>query len=93
MGYRMNDGWDHSSSSVHWVLPLILGILVVVGIVVVVLMLRRQGISTRPGQVTAGAISDPAVTTLRDRFARGEIDEAEYRTRMALLSDPTPPPA
>ena len=28
---------------------------------------------------------DPALATLRDRFARGEIDEAEYRHQRAVL--------
>jgi putative membrane protein len=28
---------------------------------------------------------DPALTTLRERFARGEIDRAEYEERRAVL--------
>jgi uncharacterized membrane protein len=28
---------------------------------------------------------DPALTTLRERFARGEIDRAEYEERRAIL--------
>jgi uncharacterized membrane protein len=29
--------------------------------------------------------SDPALSTLRERFARGEIDRAEYEERRAIL--------
>ena len=32
---------------------------------------------------------DPALTTLRDRFARGEIDRAEYEERRAVLKGRT----
>jgi uncharacterized membrane protein len=28
---------------------------------------------------------DPAIATLRDRFARGEIDEAEYKRQRSVL--------
>jgi len=37
--------------------------------------------------------SDPALDTLRLRFARGEIDADEYASRAALLSGGPPPPA
>ncbi len=30
---------------------------------------------------------DPAIRALRERFARGEIDEAEYRRRLAVLME------
>ncbi len=30
---------------------------------------------------------DPAIQALRERFARGEIDEAEYRRRLAVLME------
>jgi hypothetical protein len=35
--------------------------------------------------------TDPALDVLRMRFARGEIDEAEYTTRAAHLQGPPPP--
>ncbi|MFD8379240.1 SHOCT domain-containing protein [Streptomyces sp. NPDC059679] len=34
----------------------------------------------------------PAERVLSERFARGEIDEDEYRTRLAVLRGRTPPP-
>ena len=36
---------------------------------------------------------DPALTTLRERFARGEIDRAEYEERRATLLDRKPKPS
>ncbi len=33
---------------------------------------------------------DPAIQALRERFARGEIDEAEYRRRLAVLTETAP---
>ncbi len=33
---------------------------------------------------------DPAILALRERFARGEIDEAEYRRRLAVLMETAP---
>ena len=36
---------------------------------------------TTPG----GAAGDAALATLRDRFARGEIDRAEYEERQTIL--------
>jgi uncharacterized membrane protein len=36
---------------------------------------------------------DPALITLRERFARGEIDRAEYEERRAILKGKTSPVA
>jgi putative membrane protein len=35
--------------------------------------------------VSAAAVGDPALDDLRSRFARGEIDEAEYQRRRSVL--------
>lgn len=53
---------------------------------------------TRPGEsapvseepVSLAAERDPAIAALRERFARGEIDEAEYRRRLAVLRETAP---
>lgn len=34
---------------------------------------------------TTQAPPDPAIATLRDRFARGEIDEVEYQRQRSVL--------
>ena len=35
--------------------------------------------------VSEATVGDPALEDLRSRFARGEIDEAEYRRRRSVL--------
>lgn len=40
-----------------------------------------------PPQSANDPIHDPALITLRERFARGEIDRAEYEERRAALLD------
>jgi len=59
----------------------ILGVFVLLGLAVIVLLTwlfqRTQPATTPP--------RDPALDDLRTRFARGEIDEAEYRRLLAIL--------
>ena len=47
----------------------------------------------RPGTAGTGGPSapDPARAVLDERLARGEIDEAEYRDRLTVLSGPAGP--
>ena len=66
---------------------------------VVFLIARRARRGARSGwggpwAAHAASGTDP-VTLLGTRFARGEIDEAEYRSRLAVLRSvgPTPPAA
>ena len=59
----------------------ILGVVVLLGYVVIVLLargLQRTQPATTPPR-------DPALDDLRTRFARGEIDEAEYGRILAVL--------
>jgi len=59
----------------------ILGVFVLLGYVVIVVLARglhRTLPATTPPR-------DPALDDLRTRFARGEIDEAEYRQLLAIL--------
>jgi uncharacterized membrane protein len=59
----------------------ILGVFVLLGLAVIVLLVwlfhRTQPATTPP--------RDPALEDLRARFARGDIDEAEYRRLLAIL--------
>ena len=55
------------------------------GMVVVAL---RRDLDSRFPRVDAEPPTDPALVVLRERFARGEIDEEEFRTRLAVLSPP-----
>lgn len=88
MGYGMGFGFG-------WIWP----ILLVIGLGVLVWGLtraRRGAPSDAPPSAPPGAPSDPgphqqagdsARAILRQRFARGEIDEAEFRERMRLLDE------
>lgn len=63
---------------------------------VVFLIARRARRGPRPGwggpwAAHAAAGADP-VTLLGTRFARGEIDEAEYRSRLSVLRSADPYP-
>ncbi len=64
---------------------------------VVFLIARRARRGARAGwggpwAAHASAGADP-VTLLGNRFARGEIDEAEYRSRLAVLRSAGPSPS
>lgn len=82
MMYGYEHGWDAGG----WVLMSVL-ILVVVGAVIVSVLSLIH--SSRP-RVTAPAqaaeASGSALRTLDERFARGDIDEADYTTRRDLLT-------
>lgn len=49
----------------------------------VVMLLRRPGTGNYRRDVSAAAPE----ATLRERFARGELDEEEFRARMKALKD------
>ncbi|WP_435737959.1 SHOCT domain-containing protein [Cellulosimicrobium sp. PMB13] len=57
---------------------------------VVFLVARRARRGWGPGGSWRQSGPDP-VTVLGERFARGEIDEQEYRTRLTVLREPRPP--
>jgi uncharacterized membrane protein len=48
---------------------------------------RRRRRRATAGPAGPGA-EDPALVDLRTRFARGEIDEAEYQRRRSVLQGP-----
>ena len=60
------------------VIAVILAMLVVPTVLVIALLRRRQ-------DPTVGPRRDPAMDTLRDRFASGDIDEAEYERLRSVL--------
>lgn len=77
-------GWDHMSGW-GW-FGIIAGSVLLVALVVAgIVVLARAG---QLGSRTARVPSAPsAEDLLAERFARGEIDEDEYRTRLATLTD------
>ena len=79
-GWNHMGGWGWAATTVSSLL--VLGL---VGLVVwvVVRAVRRPG--DGPSGLARTAGQDPAERLLADRFARGEIDEDEYRRRLATL--------
>lgn len=68
-GNHMMDGWGGS-----WLWMVLMMSAVVVGLVWLVRSFGQRGSS-----------ADTSVETLRQRFARGEIDEAEFRSARSEL--------
>ncbi len=64
------------------VFPIVWFLLVLMVVVLVARRVRRGWVTGGPWVHHAGP--DP-VSILGERYARGEIDEAEYRTRLAVL--------
>jgi len=82
-----NDGWGMHDGA-GWgllMVGLMLLLFAVVAVALVVLLVRNPGgVDRRPGP-EAGA--SEAQRILQQRFARGEIDEEEFRTRRTALAD------
>lgn len=80
-GNNMN-GWGYAGMGIGMVL---FWALIILGIVALV---RFSSGSQRSGQPPASDASSPE-QVLAGRFARGEIDETQYRERVAVLRDHT----
>jgi putative membrane protein len=82
-GYH--DGWGMmggAESAFGWVMMTLVVLALVGAIIAIILVLRqRPAASTAPG----APAESTATRALDDRFARGEIDEAEYRLRRSVL--------
>ncbi|MEV5528469.1 SHOCT domain-containing protein [Streptomyces prunicolor] len=74
--YHDMSGWDWFAMSIGSVL------LWAVLLTVAVLLIRNL---TRTSQRPNTLAAPPPEQVLADRFARGEIDEEEYRNRLAVL--------
>jgi putative membrane protein len=86
MMWDNGDGrWEmHDGNGAGW-LMVILMLVLVVAVVVAVVALMRGVVPTPTGHgVPAQRASDPRAI-LQERLARGEIDEADFRTRMRAL--------
>ncbi|MGY1591242.1 SHOCT domain-containing protein [Geodermatophilus sp. SYSU D00708] len=82
------DGWDHMGDwgwgATAVVVLLLLGLLVV-GSLLLARRVRRPAPGSYPPPVRS------AEQLLAERFARGEIDEEEYRRRLAVLHETRTP--
>lgn len=84
MMYWPGGGWGWGLMSVGMVL---IWALVVIGVIVGIRYFVRTG--RRPGYAPAGPRTPEQI--LAERFARGEIDEDEYRQRLGTLRGIMPP--
>jgi putative membrane protein len=80
-GYgRMHDG-----SGAGWVMVLLMLVVAIAVVVAVGALLRARPAATVPSRAVAGAPDARAI--LKDRFARGEIDEDDFRGRIRALDE------
>jgi putative membrane protein len=86
-----NGGWHMGSGG--WMLGgfgwlwMLLGLLVPIALLVgLAYLLRVWGTTAESADLTGSERGDPALKALRERYARGEIDEEEYETRREQLS-------
>jgi putative membrane protein len=81
-----DDGYGrmHDGNGVGWVMVLLMLVVVIAVVVAVVVLLR--GTRTVAAAPHAGGWSD-ARSILQDRFARGEIDDEDFRARMRALDE------
>ena len=79
-GWRDGRGWDGPPG---WfgVVGGILWLLFWAAVIVVGIMLLRRYVRSRP------KVGDSAVAVLGERYARGEINEDEYRQRLGVLRE------
>ena len=83
MMYGYDEGWGAGG----WVLMSVLMLVVVGAVFVSVLaLIRSTRARNEPPPTESHAGSASALRTLDERFARGEIDEADYTTRRDLLT-------
>jgi putative membrane protein len=77
----------HDGDGAGWLMVLLM-LVVAIAVVVAVVALLRGGtsLSTTPHGAPGARGPDPRAI-LQERFARGEIDEQEFRTRMRALDE------
>ncbi|WP_037603548.1 SHOCT domain-containing protein [Streptacidiphilus rugosus] len=84
--------YDHGMTGYGWVL-MAFGTVVFWALLIgaVVLLVRALGRRGEPGDTKRPRVEASAAEgVLAERFARGEIDEAEYRQRLAVLRGASP---
>jgi len=76
--------WDGSSAPWYGMIfgPIMMIVFIVLTVLVIAWALRASGLGWQSSQQ-----GNTPLDTLKHRFARGEIDRAEYEDRRKLLSD------
>lgn len=80
----MHDGWAGA-----WGLIWLLGMVLVLAAAVVATLVLVRRLDGRSGTARppAEGDADPALAALRERYARGDVDEEEFRRRRELLRE------
>lgn len=88
---------DFGAEGSPWLLLIPLVGLLLIGLVIFLVARRWRRRGGGPAAWRASALARTATqsaeSTLADRFARGEIDDAEYRSRLAVLRNHPGEPA
>jgi putative membrane protein len=76
--------WDGSSAPWYGMIfgPIMMIVFIVLTVLIIAWALRASGLGWHSSQQ-----GNTPLDTLKHRFARGEIDRAEYEDRRKLLSD------
>jgi putative membrane protein len=79
-GWWWNSAWDGSAAPWYGMIfgPIMMIGFVVLAVLIIAWLLRVFGLGWQPGR--------SALDILKERFARGEINQAEYEDRKRLLS-------
>ncbi len=80
-GYGMHDG----SGAGFWVMAVMMLVVLVAVLAFLYLLVVRTGGTATRDQASGSGEGKAADRLLDERFARGEIDEDEYRHRRAVL--------
>lgn len=85
---RQTDGWGNHgmmwNGGMHWIMgPIMMLLFLIVAVAVVALVIRSIGGIPQSSQTS----SSSARQTLEERFARGEIDEEEFRKKKKALEE------
>jgi putative membrane protein len=84
-GWMWNQGWGWGG----WILMVLVMVMFWAMVITLVILAIRYFTSDRTSAGTTRPVPGPnrADDLLAERFARGEIDEEEFRRRMALLRE------
>lgn len=86
MWWDDDDRWRmHEQSGAGWFMVFLMLVIAVAVVVAVVALLRGSVTAPRPAASLPGTPDPRAI--LQERFARGEIDEQDYRARMRALDE------
>jgi len=76
-------GWNHPGGGPGWIILMLIGMVLFWSVLAFVVVAAVRHFSHSHHRESAG--HDSAVEILKTRFAKGEIDEADFKSRMTLL--------